>query len=144
VDSGNSFHRYWIVKNPKTNVDDAKRLEYKNVLSDLIEKLNTDSHAVNLDRDLYNYEISPETVSSITDKIIERARDWQSRPVEPIYAVIYMDAVFLKMRTEGYVRSVAVYTIIGINLDGHKECLGMWICETESANYWLVAGSEIA
>ena len=73
------------------------------------------------------------TVSSITDKIVERAREWQSQPLDPIYGVIYMDAVFLKMRTEGHVRSVAVYTIIGINMDGLKECLGMWVCETESA-----------
>jgi putative transposase len=94
-------------------------------------------------KDLYNYDISPETVSSITDKVMERAREWQSRPVEPIYAVIYMDAVFLKMRTEGHVRNVAVYTIIGINLDGHKECLGMWVCETESAKYWLSVLNEL-
>ncbi len=76
-------------------------------------------------KDLYNYEISPETVSSITDKVLERAREWQSRPLEPIYAVIYLDAVFLKMRTEGHLRNVALYTIIGINLDGQKECLGL-------------------
>jgi transposase-like protein len=93
-------------------------------------------------KDLYNYDISPEIVSSITDKVVERAREWQSRPLDPIYAVIYMDAVFLKMRTEGHVRSVAVYTIIGINLDGHKDCLGMWVCETESAKYWLSVLNE--
>jgi transposase-like protein len=94
-------------------------------------------------KDLYNYEISPETVSSITDKVMERAREWQSRPLEPIYAVIYMDAVFLKMRTEGHVRNVAVYTIIGISLDGYKESLGMWVCETESAKYWLSVLNEL-
>ncbi len=94
-------------------------------------------------KDLYNYEISPDTVSSITDKVLERAREWQSRPLEPIYAVIYMDAVFLKMRTEGHVRNVALYTIIGINLDRLKECLGLWICETESAKYWLSVLNEL-
>jgi putative transposase len=94
-------------------------------------------------KDLYNYEISPDTVSAITDKIIDRAREWQSRPLEPIYAVVYMDAVFMKMRTEGHVRNVAVYTIIGINLDGKKECLGMWVCETESAKYWLSVLNEL-
>jgi len=94
-------------------------------------------------KDLYNYEISPETVSSITDKILEKAKEWQSRALEPIYAIIYMDAVFLKMRTEGHVRNVAVYTIIGINLDGIKECLGLWVCETESAKYWLTILNEL-
>jgi len=94
-------------------------------------------------KDLYNYDISPETVSSITDKVLEKAREWQSRPLEQIYAVIYMDAVFLKMRTEGHVRNVALYTIIGISLDGLKECLGLWICETESAKYWLSVLNEL-
>jgi transposase-like protein len=94
-------------------------------------------------KDLYNYDISPDTVSSITDKVIERAREWQSRPLEPIYAVIYMDAVFLKMKSEGHVRNVALYTIIGINLDGQKECLGLWICETESSKYWLSVLNEL-
>ena len=94
-------------------------------------------------RDLYSYEISAETVSSITDRVLERAKEWQSRPLDPIYAIVYMDAVFLKMRTEGHVRDVAVYTIIGINLDGLKECLGMWVCETESAKYWLSVLNEL-
>jgi len=94
-------------------------------------------------KDLYNYDISPDTVSSITDKVIERAREWQSRPLEPIYAVIYMDAVFLKMKSEGHVRNVALYTIIGINLDGQKECLGLWICESESSKYWLSVLNEL-
>jgi putative transposase len=94
-------------------------------------------------KDLYGYEISPETVSSITDKVLERAREWQSRPLESIYALVYMDAVFLKMRLEGHVQNVALYTIIGINLDGQKECLGLWICETESAKYWLSVLNEL-
>ena len=94
-------------------------------------------------KDLYGYEISPETVSSITDKVMERAREWQDRPLESIYALIYMDAVFLKMRLEGHVRKVALYTIIGINLDGQKECLGLWLSETESAKYWLSVLNEL-
>ena len=94
-------------------------------------------------KDLYSYEISPDTVSAITDKVVDRAREWQNRRLEPIYAVVYMDAVFLKMRTEGHVRNVALYNIIGINLDGQKECLGMWVCETESAKYWLSVLNEL-
>ena len=94
-------------------------------------------------KDLYGYEISPETVSSITDKVMERAREWQGRPLESVYTLIYMDAVFLKMRLEGHVRNVALYTIIGINLDGQKECLGLWISETESAKYWLSVLNEL-
>lgn len=94
-------------------------------------------------KDLYGYEISPETVSSITDKVMERAREWQGRPLESVYALIYMAAVFLKMRLEGHVRNVALYTMIGINLDGQKECLGLWICDTELAKYWLSVLNEL-
>jgi transposase-like protein len=94
-------------------------------------------------KEIYNYEISPETVSTITDKVLERAREWQTRPLEEIYAVIFMDAVFLKMRSEGHVRSIAVYNIIGINMEGQKECLGLWICDTESSKYWLSVLNEL-
>jgi transposase-like protein len=94
-------------------------------------------------KDLYNYEISPESVSSITDRVVERAKEWQSRPLDPVFAIIYLDASFMKMRTEGHVRTVAVYTIVGINLDGIKECLGLWVCETESAKYWLSVLNEL-
>lgn len=88
-------------------------------------------------QEIYNYDISPETVSTITDKVLEHAREWQNRPLEEIYAIVFMDAIFLKMRSEGHVRSIAVYNIIGVNLEGKKDCLGLWICETESSKYWL-------
>ncbi|MFX0133228.1 MAG: IS256 family transposase [Candidatus Hodarchaeota archaeon] len=94
-------------------------------------------------KDLYNYEISPETGSAISDRVLERAREWQSRPLEPIYAVVYMDAVFLKMKSEDHVRNVALYPIISINLDGQKECLWLWICESESSKYWLSVLNEL-
>jgi len=94
-------------------------------------------------KDLYNYDISAETVSAITDKVLDRAREWQSRPLDSVYVLLYLDAVFLKMRMEGHVRKAAVYTIIGINLEGHKDCLGLWISETESAKYWLSVLNEL-
>jgi putative transposase len=94
-------------------------------------------------KEIYNYDISPETVSTITDKVLDRAREWQNRPLEPIYAIVFMDATFLKMRSEGHVQNIAVYNIIGINLDGKKECLGLWICENESSKYWLSVLNEL-
>ena len=94
-------------------------------------------------QEIYNYEISPETVSTITDKVLEHGREWQNRPLEEIYAIVFMDAIFLKMRSEGHVRSIAVYNIIGINLEGKKDCLGLWICETESSKYWLSVLNEL-
>jgi len=88
-------------------------------------------------QELYNYSISAQTVSTITDKVLDRAREWQNRPLSKIYSIVFMDAIFLKMRAEGHVKGIAVYNIIGINLDGHKEFLGLWIGETESSKYWL-------
>ena len=82
-------------------------------------------------------------MSSITDRVLERAREWQNRALDPIYAAIYMDPVFLKMKSEGHVRNVALYTIIGISLDGQKESLGLWICESESSKYWFFVLNEL-
>jgi transposase-like protein len=94
-------------------------------------------------KEIYNYEISPETVSTITDKVLEKAREWQNRPLESVYTIVFMDAIFLKMRSEGHVRNIAVYNIIGITLEGCKECLGLWLCDTESSKYWLSVLNEL-
>ena len=94
-------------------------------------------------KEIYNFEVSPETISTITDKVLERARDWQNRSLEAIYAIVFLDAIFLKMRSEGHVRKIAVYNIIGISTEGRKECLGLWICETESSKYWLSVLNEL-
>jgi transposase-like protein len=93
--------------------------------------------------DIYGYELSPETISTMTDRIMDKAREWQNRPLQPIYSVVFMDALFLKMRCEGQVRNVAIYSILGIDLEGQKECLGLWICETESAKYWISVLNEL-
>lgn len=94
-------------------------------------------------KEIYNFEVSPETISTITDKVLERAREWQNRSLEPLYAIVFLDAIFLKMRSEGHVRKIAVYNIIGITTAGRKECLGLWLCETESSKYWLSVLNEL-
>ena len=94
-------------------------------------------------KEIYNYEISPETVSRITDAVIDKAREWQTRPLEPIYAIIFMDAIFLKLRVDGRVKNVAAYLMIGIDLEGKKECLGIWLGQSESAKYWLSVLNEL-
>ena len=93
--------------------------------------------------DIYGYEISPETVSNITDTVIEHAKEWQSRPLERVYAIVFMDALVVKLRVDGVVKNVALYAVIGINLDGEKSCLGLYISETESAKYWLTVMNEL-
>ena len=85
-------------------------------------------------RDIYGIEVSDTTVSRITDKILPVAREWQQRPLEAIYAVVFMDAIHYHVRSEGRIIKKAVYIAIGINLDGRKDVLGMWVGENESLN----------
>ena len=88
-------------------------------------------------KDIYGLECSDTTISRITDKILPVVREWQSRPLEEIYAVVFMDAIHFHVRSEGQIIKKAVYIAIGINMDGQKEVLGMWVGENESAKFWL-------
>ena len=87
-------------------------------------------------RDIYGIDVSDSTVSRITDKILPVAKEWQQRPLESIYAVGVLDAIHYHVRSEGQVVKKAVYIAIGINLDGRKSVLGMWVGENESAKFW--------
>ena len=87
-------------------------------------------------RDIYGIEVSESTVSRITDKVLPEAREWQQRPLESVYAVMFMDAIHYHVRSEGSIVKKAVYIAIGIDLDGRKDVLGMWVGENESAKYW--------
>ena len=93
--------------------------------------------------DLYGYELSPETISNITDKIIERANEWQSRPLEAIYPILFMDATVLKIRVDRVVKNIAAYIMLGITLEGKKEIIGIWIGENETSKYWLTVLNDI-
>ena len=88
-------------------------------------------------RDIYGIEVSESTVSRITDKVLPVAKEWQQRPLESVYAVIFMDAIHYHVRSEGQIVKKAVYIAIGIDLDGRKDVLGMWVGENESAKYWV-------
>ena len=87
-------------------------------------------------RDIYGIEVSESTVSRITDKVLPEAREWQQRPLESVYAVMFMDAIHYHVRSEGQIMKKAVYIAIGIDLNGRKDVLGMWVGENESAKYW--------
>ena len=87
-------------------------------------------------RDIYGIEVSESTVSRITDKILPEAKEWQQRPLESVYAVMFMDAIHYHVRSEGQIVKKAVYIAIGIDLSGKKDVLGMWVGENESAKYW--------
>ena len=87
-------------------------------------------------RDIYGIEVSDTTVSRITDKILPIAKEWQQRPLESVYAVVFLDAIHYHVRSEGQIVKKAVYIAIGINLEGKKDVLGMWVGENESAKFW--------
>ena len=87
-------------------------------------------------KDIYGLDVSDTTVSRITDKILPMAKEWQQRPLESIYAVVFLDAIHYHVRSEGQIVKKAVYIAIGIDLDGKKDVLGMWVGENESAKFW--------
>ncbi len=87
--------------------------------------------------ELYGVEISPSFISTVTDAIMPEVKAWQNRPLEPLYPVVFLDAIRIKTRFEGVVQNMAVYLALGINTEGLKEVLGMWIAKTEGAKFWL-------
>jgi putative transposase len=93
--------------------------------------------------DMYDFDISESSISRITDKILPIAKEWQDRPLEDTYAVVFMDAIHYNVRSEGRIVKKAVYIAIGINMDGMKEVLGMWVGENESAKFWLLKMNEL-
>jgi len=93
--------------------------------------------------ELYGTEVSPDLISKVTDAILEEVRDWQSRPLEPVYPVIFFDALRVKIRDEGLVKNKAVYVVLGINASGEKDVLGLWIEQTEGAKFWLKVMNDL-
>jgi transposase-like protein len=85
---------------------------------------------------LYGPSISPSMVSQITDSMLPRMQEWQNRMLDPVYVFVFLDAIHLKVRREGRVQNTAVYTCLGVNLDGEKQLLGLWIGEAEGARFW--------
>ena len=94
--------------------------------------------------ELYQISISSATISAITDKIISKVKEWQSRPLESIYPFVFMDAIHYKIKDNGKYETKAVYTILGVNLRGRKEVLGLYISESEGANFWLQVLSDLS
>ncbi len=88
-------------------------------------------------------EISTEVISNVTDAVIDEVRVWQSRPLESVYAVMYLDCIVVKVREQGRVINKSVYIALGIDCAGHKHLLGLWVSETESAKFWLAILTEL-
>src|SRR5436190_17220158 len=93
--------------------------------------------------EIYQVEVSPALISSVTDEVIEEVKAWQNRQLDEVYPIIYMDAIQFKVRDGGHVKNKAVYLAIGMTMEGLKEVLGLWIAQTEGAKFWLQVVTEL-
>ena len=93
-------------------------------------------------QEMYGTEVSPSLISSVTDAVSEEVKTWQARPLDPIYPIVYLDCIHVKVR-EGAVRVKAVYLAIGITMEGNKEVLGLWLAQNEGAKFWLQVVTEL-
>ena len=94
-------------------------------------------------RDLYGMEVSPDLVSAVTDAVLDEIAAWQARPLEPVYPLVFFDALRVKIRDEGLVRNKAVHIALGVRADGTKEILGLWLEQNEGAKFWLRVLNEL-
>ena len=93
--------------------------------------------------EIYGVEVSPDLVSTVTDNVSEMVREWQTRPLEAVYPIVYLDALRVKVRVDKAVQNRCIYLAIGVNLEGKKETLGLWSAENEGAKFWLSVLSEL-
>ncbi|AEX85320.1 transposase [Marinitoga piezophila KA3] len=118
-----------------------KRQRHISVIEDLVLSLYSKGLSVRDIRDhikeIYDVEVSPEKISMITNSVMPLINDWRNRPLEEIYAIVYLDASFYSVKEDGVVKRKAIYNVIGINLDGYKDILGIYIEKTESSRFWM-------
>lgn len=93
--------------------------------------------------EIYQVEVSPTLISNVTDAVIEEVKSWQNRPLDPVYPIVYLDALMVKIREAGHVRNRAIYVTIGVNMQGQKEVLGLWAGQAEGAKFWLQVLTEL-
>ena len=94
-------------------------------------------------KELYGADASPSLISKVTDAVIDEVTEWQSRPLDPIYPIVYLDCIVLKIRQDKQVINKSIYLALGVNMEGHKELLGMWLSENEGAKFWLNVLTEL-
>ena len=94
-------------------------------------------------QEIYGVEVSPDLISTVTDGVIDEVRQWQSRPLDPLYPILYLDALQVKVKDQGRVSNKAIYLAVGVNMQGLKEVLGMWASENEGAKFWLSIITEL-
>lgn len=124
--------------------------KYETVESGVEEKIvsmyakGMTTHDINAHmRDIYGVDVSSSMISAITDKVLPLVQEWQSRPLDLIYPILYLDGIHFKVRDSGKVINKCAYTVLGVNMEGYKELLGIWIGENEGAKFWLGVLNEI-
>ena len=93
--------------------------------------------------EIYGIEVSPTLISNVTDAVLEEVKLWQGRPLEELYPIVYLDALMVKVRDEGHIQNKAIYVVLGVNLEGQKEVLGLWAAQNEGAKFWLQVLTEL-
>lgn len=94
-------------------------------------------------KEIYKVEVGPSLISTVTDAVLDDVKAWQNRPLEPLYPIVYLDAIHVKMRASGHVQTQAVYLALALTLEGEKELLGLWVGEAEGAKFWLSVLTEL-
>jgi transposase-like protein len=94
-------------------------------------------------KEMYGADVSASLISKVTDAVIEQVVEWQARPLDAVYPIIYLDCIVVKIRQDKQVTNKAIYLALGVNLEGHKELLGMWLSENEGAKFWLNVLTEL-
>jgi putative transposase len=94
-------------------------------------------------KELYGVDVSPSLLSSVTDDVLDEVEAWQSRPLDGIYPIVYLDAIRVKIRDDGSITNKAVYLALGVNLSGNKELLGLWTAQNEGAKFWMSVLTEL-
>lgn len=94
-------------------------------------------------KEMYGADVSASLISKVTDAVIEQVVEWQSRPLDAVYPIVYLDCIVVKIRQDKHVINKAVYLALGVNMEGHKELLGLWLSENEGAKFWLSVLTEL-
>jgi putative transposase len=136
-DRNGSFEPVFVAKNQTrlTKFDDQILLLYAKGMTtrDIVETF----------AELYGADISPTLVSQVADAVLEKVIEWQTRPLDTIYPILYLDCIVVKIRQDKRVINKAVYVALGVNIHGHKELLGLWLSENEGAKFWLSVLTEL-
>ena len=109
----------------------------------LYAKGMTTREIVDTFKEMYDADISPTLISRVTNAVIEEIIEWQARPLDSVYPIVYLDCLVVKIRQDKHVINKAIYLALGVNIEGHKELLGMWISENEGAKFWLNVLTEL-